>query len=194
MILFGVSLALLVRAEFGLSPWDVFHQGVASRTGWALGAVLVATSLVVLLVWIPLRERPGIGTVLNAVLVGVILEATLAVLPTIANTWIRVVALVAGIAVNGVATGMYIGAGLGPGPRDGLMTGLAKRGWPIGRVRFAIEILVVATGWLMGGTVGAGTIVFAVSIGPLVQIFLPIFTITPGGAPEVRRGTSLHAR
>ena len=184
--LFGASVALLVRADLGLDPWDVLHQGIAGKTGVSIGLVVIATSVVVLLMWIPLRQRPGIGTLANVVLVGLSLDATLAVLPAPTSLPWRVGMLIAAILANGVATGLYIGAGLGPGPRDGLMTGLAARGVSIRRARTAIEVTVLAGGWLLGGTVGIGTVAYALAIGPLAQLFLPLFS-APLPRGETRR-------
>lgn len=190
LALFGFSLGLLVSADLGLAPWDVFHQGVADVTGFSLGTIVIATSFVVLLLWIPLHERPGVGTIANAILVGVGLDVSMTFLPEdIGSMWVRVAMMVGGIGLNGVATGMYIGAGMGPGPRDGLMTGLAKRGHSLRLVRTGIEATVLVSGILLGGTFGIGTIVFALCIGPLAHIFIPIFTVfgqgvRPGkGAP-----------
>jgi len=177
LLLFGFSLALLVTADLGLDPWDVFHQGVARTIDQRLGAVVVVTSLVVLAMWIPLRQRPGIGTVANALAVGVVFEASNAVLPEVDGLVTRVAVLAGGVVLNAVATGLYVGAGLGPGPRDGLMTGLAARGMSIRAVRTGIEATVLAAGWLLGGSVGVGTVVFALTIGPLVQVALRLFTI-----------------
>lgn len=179
LALYGLSIALLLRSELGLDPWDVFHQGVALRTGAPIGAVVVIASVFVLLLWIPLRQRPGIGTLANALLVGVFVEVALAVLPTASSLGWRIPLLVAGILLNAVATGLYISAGLGPGARDGLMTGLAARGIPIRRARTAVEVVVLAIGWLLGGTVGVGTAVYALSIGPLAHVFIPLFAPKP---------------
>lgn len=175
--LFGASVALLVRAGLGLDPWDVLHQGIAERTGLSIGLVVIAVSVLVLAAWVPLRQRPGIGTLANAVLVGIALDATLAVLPTATQLPWQVAFLLLGILGNGVATGLYIGAGLGPGPRDGLMTGLAARGASIRVARTAIEIAVLGVGWLLGGTVGIGTVAYALAIGPLAHVFIPLFTV-----------------
>lgn len=177
LVIFGASLALLVTADLGLSPWDVFHQGVARTTGARLGFVVVATSFVVLLAWIPIRERPGIGTVLNAILVGLVFEATIALLPESVPLGARWVLLFLAVGLNALATGLYVGAGLGPGPRDGLMTGIAARGFPVRVVRTSIEASVLVAGFLLGGSVGAGTLLYAFGIGPLIQIALPYFTI-----------------
>lgn len=177
LALFAVSLALLVTADLGLDPWDVFHQGLSRTFDVRLGAVVVVASFAVLALWIPLRQRPGLGTILNAILVGVVFEATITVLGNPESAPARWGTLAAAVALNAVATGMYIGAGLGAGPRDGLMTGLARRGHSIRTVRTGIEVAVLAIGWLLGGSVGAGTVVFAGSIGPLVHLTLPVFTI-----------------
>ena len=178
LFLFGFSTALMLRAGLGLNPWDVFHQGVADRLGWSIGAVIVAVGAFVLLLWIPLRERPGIGTISNMLFVGVAANWSLSILPAAQGLPAQSAFLTGGIVLQAVAAGIYIGAGLGPGPRDGLMTGLVRRtGWSIRSVRSGIEVAVVAAGWLLGGTVGVGTLLYAAAIGPLVQIFLPLFTI-----------------
>jgi uncharacterized membrane protein YczE len=169
---------MLVAADLGLDPWDVFHQGVAATIGWSIGAVVIVTSLVVLAVWLPLRQRPGFGTVANAVMVGLVFEVTNGWFDP-AGIWSRSLLLAGAIVVNAGATGLYVGAGLGPGPRDGLMTGLARRGWTIRRVRTLIEVAVLAVGWVLGGQVGVGTVVFAVTIGPLVHLSLAALTIQP---------------
>ena len=176
LALYGLSLTLLVRADLGLAPWDVFHQGVGEVTGLSLGTVIVATSFAVLALWIPLRERPGIGTIANAILVGVGVDAFSALLPQIDGPIVRSLLLVAGVVLNGVATGLYIGAGMGPGPRDGLMTGIARRGHPIRVVRTVLELAVLLAGIVLGGSFGVGTIAYALAIGPLVHVFLPWFT------------------
>ena len=177
LVLFGVSLALLVTADLGLDPWDVFHQGLSRTFDVRLGTVVVIASLAVLALWIPLRQRPGLGTVLNAVLVGAVFEAAIVVIGDVESMSARWITLGAAVVLNAAATGMYVGAGLGPGPRDGLMTGLGSRGHSIRTVRTGIEACVLVAGWLLGGSVGAGTVVFAVSIGPLVHMTLPVFTI-----------------
>lgn len=190
LVLFGVSMAMFIRADLGLDPWDVFHQGISERTGLRFGWVVFLVSVAVLLLWIPLRQWPGIGTVSNAIVVGLAVEGALAVLPAAHALWVRIVLLVAAIVLNGVATASYIGAALGPGPRDGLMTGLARR-YPklsIRLVRTGIEITVLAVGWLLGGSVGVGTVLYALAIGPLTQAFLPLFAVQyrqDGAAPDV---------
>ncbi|MBQ0892862.1 hypothetical protein KBX37_07060 [Micromonospora sp. U56] len=185
LVLFGVSVALLVRADLGLASWDVLHQGLAEWTGLPLGLVVNAVAVAVLLLWIPLRQRPGVGTVGNAVVVGLAVDAALAVLPQVGPLTLRIALLVAGIVLNGVATALYLGARLGPGPRDGLMTGLAARGLPIRRVRTLIELAVLAVGWLLGGAVGPGTLLYAVGIGPIVHHLIPTFALpAPAGSSD----------
>jgi uncharacterized membrane protein YczE len=188
LVLFGVSVALMVRADLGLASWDVLHQGIAERTDLPIGWVVNAVGVLVLLLWIPLRQRPGYGTLANVVVVGLAADATLAVLPQADHLGVRGALLFGGILLNGVATGLYVGAGLGPGPRDGLMTGLAARGHSIRFVRTAIELVVLAVGWLLGGTVGLGTLLFAIAIGPLVHYFIPRLAIPrPSSQPEGAR-------
>lgn len=177
LIAYGASMALMVESHLGNQPWDVFHQGVARLTGLSIGTVAVIAGAVVLLLWIPLRQRPGIGTVSNVVVIGLAVDAVLFLLPTPSALWARALFLVAGVLLCAVATGLYVGARLGPGPRDGLMTGLAARGYSIRVVRTLIEVSVVAVGFLLGGTFGIGTIVYALAIGPLVHITLPLFTV-----------------
>jgi uncharacterized membrane protein YczE len=178
LVLYGASMALQIRAGLGLDPWDVFHQGVADRTGLSFGTVVIITGAVVLLAWIPLRQRPGFGTVSNVFVIGIAVDATLAVLPHAGSAPVAVAMLLAGVGLNGLAGGAYIGAGLGPGPRDGLMTGLVRRtGGSVRAVRTTIEISVLVVGAALGGTVGVGTLVYALSIGPLVHAFLPRLTV-----------------
>lgn len=179
LVLYGVSLALMVRADLGLDPWDVLHQGVAERIGVTFGTVVIATGAAVLLLWWPLRQRPGIGTVSNVVVLGLVADVVLAVLDTPASLGGRVGLLLSGIGLNALATATYIGAGLGPGPRDGLMTGLVRRtGGSVRVVRTGIEVLVLFVGWLLGGTVGVGTVLYAAAIGPLVHPLLPLLAVT----------------
>lgn len=178
LVLYGASSALLVRSGLGLEPWNVLHQGLSERTGLSMGLVLTVTGAAVLLLWIPLRQRPGLGTVSNVLVIGAAMDATLAVVPDAHSMAVRVVLMTAGIVLNGAATGLYIAARFGPGPRDGLMTGLNRRtGVSVRLVRTAIEIAVVVTGFLLGGTVGVGTLLYAVAIGPLAQLFLRVFTV-----------------
>jgi uncharacterized membrane protein YczE len=163
-------------------PWDVLHQGLARQLGWSLGTVTIVVGLLVLVAWVPLRERPGLGTLSNVVVVGLAVDAVLAVLPAPAGLAGRVAFAASGIVLNGVATAAYVGVRLGPGPRDGLMTGLVRRtGGPVGPIRTAIEVVVVLTGWLLGGTLGVVTVLYALTIGPLVHVLLPRFTVV---APE----------
>jgi uncharacterized membrane protein YczE len=177
LVLFGVSLALLVVADLGLAPWDVFHQGIARSLDLRLGGVVVVVSLLVLVLWIPLRERPGLGTLANAILVGVVFEISIGLIGETSALLGRWALLVGAIVLNAIATGMYVGAGLGPGPRDGLMTAIAARGFTIRLVRTGLEASVLVAGWLLGGSVGLGTVAFAFLIGPLVHRTLPHFTI-----------------
>ena len=178
LVLYGVSLAMMVRAGLGLAPWDVLHSGIAGLVPLTLGQVIVVLSFVVLLLWIPLREKPGIGTISNALVVGFSADATLAVLTTPDSLWLRATLLVLGVVGNGLATALYIGSQFGRGPRDGLMTGLARRtGWSLRLVRTGLEITVVALGLLLGGVLGLGTVLYALAIGPLTQAMLPAFTV-----------------
>lgn len=178
LVLFGVSIAAMLTAGLGVDSWDVLHQGVATRSGVSFGWVVNGTSLLVLALWVPLRQRPGIGTVANALVVGVVADLSLRVLSEPSHLAGQAALLAGGIVVNGLATGLYIGAGLGPGPRDGLMTGLAARtGRSIRAVRTVIEAVVLGAGWLLGGPVGIGTLAYAAAIGPLSQFFLDRLTV-----------------
>lgn len=178
LYLYGASMAFLLRAGLGLDPWDVFHQGLSHHVGLSFGMLVNLVGAVVLLLWIPLRQRPGVGTVANVLVIGTSVDLTMMILPAVEDFAVRVGLLLGGVALNGIAGAMYIGAGLGPGPRDGLMTGLVRRtGWSIRLVRTGIELAVLALGWLLGGTVGVGTVLYALAIGPLVQTFLPLFMI-----------------
>jgi uncharacterized membrane protein YczE len=179
LVAYGVSMALMIESGLGLDPWDVFHQGLARRTGLSIGVITIIVGAAVLVLWIPLRQRPGIGTVSNVFVIGLAVDGALAVLPSVQPMPARVAFMVAGVLLNGVATGLYIGARLGPGPRDGLMTGYValRPGRSIRLVRTVIEVTVLAVGWLLGGTVGVGTVLYAVSIGPLAHLFIPLFTV-----------------
>jgi hypothetical protein len=176
LLLCGLSVAMLVRAGLGLGPWDVFHEGGAERTGLSFGTILVLTGLVVLLLWIPLRQKPGWGTLFNQIGVGLTADLGLWLLPEVDGVLARILLLLGGILIQGIGIAAYIGAGMGPGPRDGLMTGLvARTGWTVRSVRTGIELIVLAGGWLLGGTVGVGTLLYAVTIGPVVHVALPWF-------------------
>lgn len=178
LVLFGISIALMLAAGLGVDSWDVLHQGISRVTGIRFGWVVNGVSLAVLVLWLPLRQRPGLGTVANALVVGLVADATLANLAAPGDLPGQMLMLMTGITLNGVATGLYIGAGLGPGPRDGLMTGLAARtGKSIRLVRTLIELVVLTVGWALGGPVGLGTVAYAVSIGPLSQLFIARFSM-----------------
>ena len=177
LVLYGISDAMLLLAGLGVDPWDVLHQGLSRRFGLAVGTWAVIVGVLVLLLWIPLRQRPGFGTLNNVVVVGLVIDVMLATVPPVHGYAARVVVMVAGVLLNGIATGAYIGAGLGPGPRDGLMTGLAARGHSIRVVRTSIEVTVLVSGWLLGGTVGLGTVVYALGIGPIAHMSIPRLAI-----------------
>lgn len=187
LVLCGIAFGCIVRADLGLDPWDVLHQGISEHTGISIGMVSVLVGVVVLLGWIPLRERPGIGTVANALIIGSVMDRVLAVLPDGGSSAERWVLLVIGLIVIGPGIGMYIGARLGPGPRDGIMTGVAQRGPSIRLVRTVIELTALACGWLLGGTVGIGTVLFAVTVGPNAQFWLERLDLghPPGFDPAV---------
>lgn len=176
LTLCGFAVAAMVRANLGLGPWDVFHQGVAQKTGLSLGMVFTLTSFVVLTLWIPLRQKPGIGTVANMILVGIATDVGLWLVPPVDGLALRYALLFAGIVGTGIGAAAYLGAGLGPGARDGLMTGLNSRyGWPIHGVRTGMEVFMLGLGWLCGGTAGIGTIAFALLVGPVLHWSLPAF-------------------
>ena len=193
LVLYGTTMALMVRSVLGLDPWDVFHFGVALHVPLSLGTVIVIASVLVLLLWIPLRQRPGIGTIANALIVGVTTDVALSLVPPTSSLWLRIPYLVIGIAGNALAGALYIGAGLGPGPRDGLMTGIVARGiGSIRLVRTSIEVTVLVIGWVLGGTVGLGTVLYAVSIGPLLHLLLPVFRLR--GPDELEAARSATGR
>jgi uncharacterized membrane protein YczE len=170
---YGFSMALMVQAGLGLDPWDVFHQGLSRHTGMTIGVASAVVGLVVLLAWIPLRNRPGIGTIANVIVIAVTVDIGIAVLPAPDDLRLRVPMMLGAVLLNAVSTVLYIGAGLGPGPRDGLMTGLvARTGLSVRLIRTLIEATVLTAGWLLGGTVGVGTVIYAFGIGPLVQLIL----------------------
>lgn len=176
--LYGASMAMFIRSRLGLDPWDTFHYGLQTRWGISFGSVVIVVGFAVLLLWIPLRQWPGVGTVANAVVIGVATDATLHLLSAPSGLPERWALLVGGLVLNGVAGALYIGSQLGPGPRDGLMTGLARRtGLSLRLVRTSLELTVLAVGWLLGGVVGIGTVAYAVLIGPIVQFFLPLVTV-----------------
>ena len=187
LLLYGISDSMLLLAGLGVDPWDVLHQGLSRHTGIPVGTWAIIVGALVLLLWIPLRQRPGLGTLCNVILIGAVIDVMLALITPPHSLLVRAVVMVSGVVLNGVATGLYIGAGLGPGPRDGLMTGFAARGHSLRVVRTAIEATVLLAGWLLGGTVGVGTVVYAACIGPLAHIFVPLFSRTgPGTGPAVR--------
>ena len=171
--LFSLGISLQMNANIGAPPWDVFHQGIANQTGISIGKIIVLTGFSLLLLWIPLKQKPGLGTILNALEIGLIADIALGIIPQPSNMLIRVPMALLGIVVVAIGSGLYIGSALGPGPRDGLMTGLAKRGIPIRVGRTVVEVIVLVTGWLLGGQVGVATFAFAFGVGPLVHFFLP---------------------
>ncbi|RQW97917.1 YczE/YyaS/YitT family protein [Micromonospora inaquosa] len=186
LALYGVSMALMIRSHLGLDPWDVFHQGLSKLTGLSFGTVTIGVGALVLLLWIPLRQRPGLGTVSNVVVIGLVVDATLALLPGGGPLGVRIAMLITGIVANGAATALYLGAQLGPGPRDGLMTGYVARrpGRSVRLVRTVIEVTVLVLGGLLGGTIGVGTVAYALAIGPLAQFFIPLFAVPDGSTPD----------
>lgn len=186
LVLLGFGLGLTVAADLGLSPWDVLHQGLSERLDITIGQASIGVGVLVLLGWIPLRERPGIGTVLNVFVIGLVTDLTLVSVDTPDAMWLRVVYMVFGAALWGPGSGLYIGVGLGPGPRDGLMTGLARRGLRVGRVRAGIELGALVIGWFLGGSVGVGTVFFALIVGPEVGWWLPRLTMPTPVPPEMR--------
>jgi uncharacterized membrane protein YczE len=197
LFLYGVALALIVRAAIGVAPWDVLTQGISLKTGWGFGAITIGVGIVVLLFWIPLKQKPGVGTVLNVLLVGPSADVGLWLIPENLDLWIRILMFPAGLFVLALATGLYIGARFGAGPRDGLMTGIHERtGWPIWVGRTGVEVFVLAAGWILGGNVGVGTVLFALLVGPLCNLTIPWFRIVlpgdtaqPGGVRDGLEGS-----
>ena len=178
LVLFGATMALMLRADLGLEPWGVFTYGLTLHVPLSYGQMVIASSFVILLLWVPLRQWPGLGTIANAVVIGLATDLTLSVVPPVEGLGWRVLVMLLGIVGNGVAGALYIGSQLGPGPRDGLMTGLHHRtGRSIRLVRTSLEVTVVALGWLLGGIVGVGTVLYALLIGPVVQAALPLLTV-----------------
>lgn len=173
LVIFGTGVAMIIDADLGAAPWDVFHTGVSDLTGVPVGTVIVAVGVALLALWIPLRERAGLGTILNAVLIGVTVDVVLPLIPDDLPLGVRLALMLGGVAVVAVGSGLYIGAGLGPGPRDGLMTGLGKRGISIRLARTGIELAVMVIGIVFGGRIGVGTALFALGIGPLVHVTVP---------------------
>lgn len=185
VFLYGIGIAFIIRGAIGAAPWDVLTQGISFHVPLSFGVVTVLVSILVLLLWIPIRQRPGVGTIVNALFVGPSADVGFLVIPQSDLLWLRVLFFVLGLTVLAAATGMYIGAHFGPGPRDGLMTGLHERlGWPIWVVRTALEVTVVLIGWILGGNVGVGTVAFALFIGPLCQFFMRIFAVRVDGGEE----------
>lgn len=192
--LYGVSTAMFVRASLGADPWNVFHLGVGKVVSLDIGTVMILTGVVVLLFWIPLRQRPGLGTISNVIVLGLTADATLTVLSTPDSLWLKALLLMAAVVLNALAAGMYIGAGFGAGPRDGLMTGIhARTGWSVRVIRTTIEVTVLIIGFLLGGSVGIGTLVYALAIGPLIQICLPWFRIAPVVCPVEEKEKALSS-
>lgn len=182
-MLYGVTAGMIVRAQLGLDPWDVLHQGLARTFGLAIGTWAIIVSLAVLLLWIPLGQRPGVGTLANALVVGAVIDLLLALTRPPHELWARVLLLAGGVAGNGLATGLYIGAGLGPGPRDGLSVGIAGRGYSMRVVRTTVEASVLVTGLILGGSVGIGTLTYALLIGPITHLTIPALAIDNMPAP-----------
>jgi uncharacterized membrane protein YczE len=179
LVLCGVGIATMVLANLGLGPWDVFHQGISRHTGVAIGTVGIITGFVLLPAWVPLSEKIGVGTLLNIVVIGVVIDGILAVFAAPSDPVVRFVLMAIGPILFGIGSGFYIGAGVGPGPRDGIMTGLAAKGRPVWLVRGAIELVVLLAGWLLGGSVGVGTVWFALGIGPIVHLALHLLRMDP---------------
>jgi uncharacterized membrane protein YczE len=193
LVLYGASAGLVLLSGLGNMPWDVLHQGLAVQTGIGTGLWVDIVGALLLLLWIPLRQKPGLGTISNVVVLGLVLQAMLAAFDEPHAPPARAALLLGGIALNGVATGLYIGARFGPGPRDGLMTGIAARGHSLRVVRTGIELTVLATGVLLGGTLGVGTVLYAVSIGPLAHVFVPLLTVPERASSPARTVAPISA-
>jgi uncharacterized membrane protein YczE len=192
LTLCAVGIAMMVRANLGLGPWDVLHQGLSVATGLSIGTATILVGFAVLLLWLPLRQRPGIGTVTNVVWIGLTLDVMLSLTATPGSLMMRWLLLVAGPVVFGIGVAIYIGAGVGTGPRDGIMTGLELRGVPIALARTAIELTALGVGWALGGTVGLGTVYFALATGPVMHVAMPRLRapwFPPGAQPRVLGGT-----
>ncbi|MCS2169767.1 hypothetical protein MUU46_05450 [Scandinavium sp. TWS1a] len=188
LCLYGVSTGMFVQANLGADPWDVFHLGVGKVFSLDIGTVMILTGALVLLLWIPIRQRPGLGTISNVIVLGLAANATIAVIPTPDALWLQSGMMIIAVILNALATGMYIGAGFGPGPRDGLMTGIhARTGWSIRGIRTTIEVTVLVIGYFLGGSVGIGTLVYALAIGPLIQLCLPWFRTQSVARPVLRK-------
>jgi len=188
----AIGIAFMVRADLGLGPWDVLHQGLSVATGMTIGAASILVGLFVLLLWLPLKERPGLGTVVNVITVGLVLDVVLSLTATPSDLWARWLLLLIGPPVFSVGVGLYIGAGVGSGPRDGVMTGLERRGVPVAVSRTALELSALGGGWALGGTVGVGTVYFALAVGPIMQVLMPRLRapwFPPGAQPRVLGGT-----
>ena len=194
LFLYGFAIAMMIRATLGVAPWDVLTQGIALHTGWAFGLITNVVGALVLLLWIPIRQKPGIGTIVNVLLIGPSIEVGLWALPAVTDLLPRILLLAGALVLLAIATGLYIGARFGPGPRDGLMTGIHRRfGWPIWIVRTSIEVTVLGVGWLLGGTAGIGTLAFALLIGPMVSVTLPLLRV-PEAAPKTKDPEEVMAR
>jgi uncharacterized membrane protein YczE len=185
LALCGTGITAIIEADLGVAPWDVLHQGISDRVDLPIGTVILLVGVVVLAMWWPLHIRPGLGTILNAALVGVFVDLTGRGYPDVHGLGVQVVSLAVGIGAIGVGTGLYIGAGLGPGPRDGLMTGIAARGFSLRLTRTVLEVAVLVLGWALGGSLGIGTAAFAVGIGPIVHLALPLLTVRGEPVPAV---------
>jgi uncharacterized membrane protein YczE len=194
LALYGVSDAMLVLAGLGLDPWDVLHQGLSRSAGGQVGTWTIVVGALVLVAWIPLRQRPGVGTVTNVVVIGLVINAVLAWVPAPRDTVLRWVVLLAAVGLNALATGAYIGAGMGPGPRDGLSTGIAARGHSLRVVRTTLELTVLASGFALGGTVGVGTVIYALAIGPLTHLTIPALQLRPTAPVRSRGRTPTRTR